>query len=191
MENINLRQKMINRSLILSIIISIGISSHCQIPKKTLMLGGEFNIGFQSPGNGLFDINLFPSIGYFLQDNLAIGLMLESSYHHQSDLWLAGVGFGPLIRYYFGKDKLQYFGHLSWIGSFTYINRTKDTNFYSVLTPGIGINYMLLPSVGVEGLLGYIIQHKSVNDMLSNNSVLSFKLGFQIFIPQKIITKTN
>lgn len=73
------------------------ITASAQTEKKTLMLGGS--LSFQSSeGSSVFIAN--PNIGYFLDDNVALGAELNLVTNEGSTFW----GIGPYLRGYFGKS---------------------------------------------------------------------------------------
>ena len=150
-----------------------------------------------------FSINFLPKVGYFVIDNLAIGLELyvglssqkfgedkdKSSYTY--------LGVGPFVRYYIPTSKVLPFFELS--GSFGMINNKIDfsDNTYqedydyklSVMGfgGGIGLAAPLGERVTFDVLAGYYTStYKQKEDNEDNDrTVLGFlglKLGFTILL---------
>ena len=151
------------------------------------MLGGELDIPLQKQSSGFLIVNLSPRVGYFIIDNLGLGLSLESELVFLEQDRSLKIGTGPFVRYYIGKYNIKAFGHFSYVPSVFFRNTTVSNEFLSHIQPGFGVCYMLRPTIGIEAILLYD-QYIS-NDKYSHyESFASLKIGFQIFIPHKVIT---
>lgn len=89
------------KSLLTLFAALVVFAASAQIEKGAILIGGASNLGFTSYDEDAGDYSLFNvdvKGGYFVMDNLAIGLDL--SYSKDSDDDDALVGIGPLVRYY-------------------------------------------------------------------------------------------
>ena len=146
-----------------------------------------------------FSFDLMPKVGYFVIDNLALGLDFtlsagfskntDDEYNHNSILFAAG----PLIRYYIPTKKVIPFAEAYYsIGSykgksdyFAYENSFKYAVQYYGL--GLGISVPLGEKVSFDALAGYsnsVTKEKEDNE---NNDRLvrgnfGVKLGFSVFL---------
>lgn len=143
---------------------------HGQTDQGTKYLGGSFSLGFGSSKSSIggtsadgpktFNFGINPGVGYFISDNLMLGLGLGfsmSSSTQKSDSYedkytTSMFDIGPFIRYYimpvekmgfffqgdvsvgFGKNK-----HEQTIGGTTTSRETKLTELNVGITPGIVI----------------------------------------------------
>ena len=146
-----------------------------------------------------FSFDLMPKAGYFVIDNLALGLDFRVSsllskttadeYYHNS-ISLAG---GPLIRYYIPTKKVvpfaeAYYALGSYVGNSEYFNH--ETSFKYALQYygiGLGISVPLGESVSFDAIARY---HHSVTKEKENNddnnrrvaNTLGLKLGFSVYL---------
>jgi len=184
-------QKMIKKVLLLAFLFLIAIFNlNGQIPKKTVMVGGVLDIPlhYQTQEQKTFYFN--PTVGYFLIDNLALGLSLESELHIDDDNHTFSFGAGPMIRYYLGKNRVKTFGHVSYLASVVTGNYFSPNEFISHLNSGIGFCYLLRPTVGIEALLSYNSYYSNIN-ISQKKSHSSIHIGFQIYIPPILNDKSN
>lgn len=180
--NLN-KRKMTKKALLISLLSLIAFFDLSgQIQKKTLMIGGEMNIPFQNQIREEKTFYFNPKVGYFVIENLALGVCLESELHYERDHRTTSLGAGPMIRYYIGQNKLIAFGSVSYVASIVTGNFFNPNEFLSHLQPGIGFCYQLRPTIGIEALLGYD-HYYSNSGHTQNNSYSSLHIGFQIFIP--------
>ena len=137
-----------------------------------------------------------PYAGYFIKDNLALGVKLSVSlsnikdYDYDSELKESSVVFAPFLQYYFNAKKLRPFVHASvGIGSFkdNYISSLSDYNNESTTTLftyslGAGVGFFLNDMVSIDLELGYgIISSKIDEDLKGKQNAFGLNAGFSFF----------
>lgn len=168
-------------STVLIFACSIGIAT-AQLQKGSTLVGGgigNLNFGFGSGSN--FDISLTPRVGYFIQDNVAIGGKVNLSYTGQkggNDTY--GYAVNAFGRYYFGEkefDTLLRQGRW-FLEAGAGIGGVKGADVGFNLNFGPGYSYFLSENVAIEGLVLYDGKFGS-----GSSNGLSFSVGFQIYFP--------
>lgn len=184
--NLNNR-KMVKKVLLKSFLSLITIFNlNGQIQKKTLMVGGEIDLPLTKKYEDENQFKIAPTFGYFVVDNLVVGVETETIINTWLDARRYNIGIGPLVRYYVGTNKLQPFGHMSYIGLMSFFNTSDNNYFSSHLKSGVGVHYLLIPSVSIEALIAY--DYFNTNEELAKGIPrphLSIHFGFQIFLPPK------
>jgi len=146
-----------------------------------------------------FSINLIPRVGYFVVNNLALGLNFDidyarstrrdSDYIYKSTLFTAG----PFIRYYFPTPKILPFAEINYsIGSSGYkwtdeIGDGGGKNQVQQFGFGMGIGFPLGEKVTFDTLVGYQLYTVKAKDDNEDNardiiSTLGLKLGLTVFL---------
>ncbi|MDJ1501131.1 hypothetical protein [Xanthocytophaga agilis] len=177
--------------------------SLAQTQKGRFMLGtsmGKFNFG-----KNYTELSLDVKAGYFVIDNLVIGLTpsyayTSADYPNGNNQKNNALGIGPFVRYYFGEGKLKPLLNTS----FVYYNSTSKIiatmipypgapegeyefqlkNKYKLLQVGGGVAYFLNDYVSLEGLINYGRYLDWDYDSVSYEKAgeVSINLGVQIFI---------
>jgi hypothetical protein len=177
-----------NPLLLIALLGGTATAAHAQtaIPAGTVSLGG--NVGYSRHSNSLqlsnnqsseaitSQFQIAPSVGYFVADNLAIGLSLgytatKDKYtgpftNPLSDLSPSTtLRAGAYVQYY--KMLTDQFGLVGTLGGGYQYNRTntfygqggnigfvetKQKGYYAVLTPGI--IYFPIPKLGISATVG-------------------------------------
>jgi len=159
-------------------------NAQAQIQKGNLMVGGnlmDLNASFGDHSS--FTMNIVPKLGYFIEDNLAIGANVGLKYvttKNQGNTF--GYQVGAFGRYYFGKDQVtpllnhgRFFAEVNaGIGGDNSTPVGFDFGF------GPGYSYFITPNIGIEGLVKF---NGIVGTGVSTG--ISFGLGFQIYLPTK------
>lgn len=197
--------------------LTTGIVS-AQTQKGKILLGASTNFSLLGGGSGteylslgfssikydnigddadnLISLNLFPKIGYFIMDNLAVGLDLNVAMASQKDgsddskYVNTMLGAGPFARYYFGSSKVRPFIELnSLFGSV----QTKfegvdlDLEYSTKLTSfggGFGVAIPIGDKFCFDILLGYnnvTINESEDSGFISSDAKVNnigLKLGF-------------
>jgi len=192
--------------------ILVGISSGLNV-SESIATGSDFvglkfgSIKFKSNASGYEEpepvkttsINLLPSIGYFITNNLAVGLDLtlgmmnykdgEDGDTEKMNILLAG----PFIRYYFPMNNLYPFvaGSASF-GSLKYKwesdqDSDEDKTALTSFGGGLGIAVPIGNKVTFDIMAGYTsITAKDKEDNPDDNRVVigsfGLKFGFVIFL---------
>lgn len=182
---------------------SIGL--HLPTHKGSIMIGSNLvlgDIGFGDDGGGLqgyYDFSLTPRAGYFVVDNLAIGLSADGHFQGSGRFHGESYGLSGFARYYFGKAaakdgamrKTRFFleaGTGFGIGSAVFTNidgikekvRASNASFY--LMPGV--NHFISKNVAVEGGLN-LNHYYYMNNTVGNSTHLGFNLGLQFFLGKR------
>lgn len=159
---------------------SIGIAS-AQLQKGSVLVGG--GIGDLSLGLGnenVFNITLTPRVGYFVQDNVAIGGKVGLNYTAQPGTDAYSYNVNAFGRYYFGPDEFDtLLKQGRWFleaGAGLGGGRGAEIGFNMNFGPGYA--YFITENVAVETLLLY---NGTFGSGTSNG--LSLNVGFQIYFP--------
>jgi len=187
--NLNVHQQKNKQRILVSCILTAVtiINLQSQFPEKTLIVGGEINIPLLSEyedGSKHYYFN--PKVGYFLLDNLALGLNVETSIYTLDNNRRTELGAGPLVRYYYKKNRVYGFAHFSYLANLILFNTATRDEYQSKIQPGVGIGYMLSPSVGIDAffLYNFFNTNDEYADRLKYKSS-SINIGFQIYFPTK------
>lgn len=173
----------------LPIILSLSAFSQTETPitKGNIILsgGGTFQYyksHFESGSDiKVIDISVNPGFGYFIIDNLAIGLNINIGYSKYNDNKYYTLGAGPFVKYYFNsglflKTELNY-SYLHGIGS----NNTQKIKDYSII-PGVGYAFFINQKVSIEPCLSYQYAHDNYNESIAKLNGVLFELKFNIFL---------
>lgn len=184
------------------IVISIGlINAQTNQGKYLLGLSSDiFSLGYttsktKSDANGSeeanksFNVNLSPEIGYFIIDNLVIGLNLgvgsqTTKTGNDNDKYtFTSLSVGPFVRYYVPTSKVLPFFELG--GSFgsmsTKFEDSKDKTGIIKYGGGIGLAAPLGERVMVDVLAGYhSVTYKDKEDNEDNERMIFGTLGLNI-----------
>ncbi len=174
-------------------VISIGFLN-AQTNQGKLLLGLSsdiFSLGYttvktKSDAGGsedadkLFSVNLSPKVGYFVIDNLAIGLdfgvgLIANNIGTDDSNTTAWISAGPFVRYYVPTSKVLPFLELGGaLGS-------QGTNTTVKYGGGIGLAMPLSERVMVDVLAGYhALYHKDREDNADNERAILGTLGLSI-----------
>jgi hypothetical protein len=183
----------------------MAISSKCQLDKKHWLVGGtgsffsykeEFIATGQPALSGkLREVNILANVGYFLFDKLAAGLRPGiASVKSRGANTLAthteniAIYVGPFVRYYIMSKEKQFnilvdgscqFGSLTNFGK-------GSVNNASIMA---GSEMFFNSSVGIEFLIGYLYQKRTIDDTQTGYSFLRkglhASIGFQIHLTKK------
>lgn len=180
--------------LITSAVALIGITANAQLQKGNIMVGGELaaaNFGLNEGAGYRFEIT--PQAAFFVQDNWAVGPYVRLGFAGAkgSDTQF-NYGVGALSRYYFspgeqGIDNLLRHGRFfvegnAGIGGQNASNGGDSANGLD-LGIGPGYTYFVTPDIGLDasvklnGNLGF--------GNRGTTSAIDFRLGLNIFLPQK------
>ncbi len=165
-----------------------------QIQKGNLMVGAslaDMNIKLQK-GNTDLSLSINPKIGYFIQDNVAIGAEVKLGFATNSAQNSINYGIGAFGRYYVSSKQLELLKHARFFGEVNaglVGDNIKPKGMSSVSTNGLGIGfgpgvaYFITPNIGLEALLKYNLGVGFGSSTTTNNFSIGF--GFQIYLPTK------
>ncbi len=185
-------------TVLLLAIVKIGFS---QFEQGNILLSGQSSFGFSSEkskfdGNDVSkqtSFSLTPAAGYFVVDNLAVGLLLNVSSSktesETSDAESKNSTFtvGPFVRYYL-QQKIFFQGDLgfgSTKSEFTSGGSSSDSD-YSVFSFGIGAGYaaMISDRVAIEPMLrwGSLSEKADGADEPLITSGISLGVGVTVYL---------
>lgn len=167
-------------------------NASAQIQKGNLMVGAslaDFDLGFQS-NNTSFSISVNPKLGYFIEDNIALGGEVNLGFATGKGFTDLNYGVGAFGRYYISDPRTVLMKHARFFGEANIGisgKNHKATAIPASTTNGLGIgfgpgvSYFITPNIGLEALLKYqgIVGFGTATT--SNHIV--FGLGFQIYLP--------
>lgn len=151
--------------------------------------GGDVNVTYSTIG-----FNLLPTAGYFLIDNLAVGVDLMVCYHLQkskdsnykdSESLLAA---GPFARYYFPLKKIYPFveGNVefgTWKEKWSDGSEGDDKEGLFIYGVGIGASKPVGENVLIDAMVGYQNQTwKEENDYKYIYGTIGLKIGITILL---------
>ena len=136
-------------------------------------------------------ISLAPQVGYFVIDNLAIGLRPSITYAWRGkDNRNTATGLGPFVRYYFPFGRFAVFPEFK-----ASLNNSKQS--YLIIDPdngssanatfkskstqysgGVGFVWFAAKNVGIESILSYSHYKRSS----SAGNLLSLRFGIQFYL---------
>lgn len=176
--------------------------SQAQIQQGNLMLGTNLGSGVANPGsNSLFglnfrlndgagyDVGISPKIGYFVDDNLMLGGVVNLGFSKDGPIKTTTYGIQALGRYYLspgekGVDNLLKHGRFfaeANAGFAGWNTKPGPTTNGFAFGFGPGYSYFLTPNVALEALVKYdaILGGGNTNYLHS----LGVNFGVQVFLP--------
>ncbi len=188
------------------LITGLALTSFCQTERGSFIFGTGSTIGFtstnykwndnysaysgsESSTSSKFNIN--PSVGYFIVNGLAGGLNLNliftSSKQENNKDASTYVGFGPFVRYYFGKDKIKPllqggFGFAREIDKSEYSGAaieskySQNINYFEFDT---GLAYFINEKISLDVIAGYnsTTQKQKNDNSTQKNTAQNIGLG--------------
>ena len=137
------------------------------------MLGGS--AGFQS--ESLKDVDgsettlfLNPNVGYFIADDLAIGLNLGFTSISSDAFDASYFSLGPFVRFYFADAIFAQAG----------VNLGLGDDEFTEFQVGVGYSWFLSDGVAIEPMLFY--RSHGVDDPGIDSSVFGLSIGVQAFV---------
>jgi hypothetical protein len=146
--------------------------------------------------------NLLPRAGYFIMDNLAVGLDFAFSSFKEKDVddedtWsVTMIGVGPFVRYYYPLEKIYPFAEVnlavgSVIDKDSYEGEETDKEKYglTMFGGGIGAAVPVGERVTFDGMVGYFnfgVKEKDTEyDWEMSTGTFGLKMGFVVFFNSK------
>lgn len=146
-------------------------NSGSQTLKGTISLAGEVYYAYSNVrSEGVHNLMIAPNTGYFITDNLMLGLNFAYNYQKHSKFnswWHLGVG--PSFEYYFGSTPNKFFARVGVLSGFSE-SGTSQTYFQ----PAVGYNISVSKNVALQPALTIGIG--------KNNTSVMFGLGIRNFI---------
>ena len=158
---------------------------HCQTSQGSFMVGSSVSeLSFdKSVSNFYFS----PQAGYFVADNLALGLFIPVGFAkvHDTGSKASSLGISPFVRYYIGQKKLRPFVAASYgyrqnnVKNIVSGMEAKIRQEFSSISASLGLAYFVSEYVSVDVTLNGSRQLDPVFNTLKINA------GFQVFLPGK------
>ncbi|MBT0810831.1 hypothetical protein KIH41_06005 [Litoribacter ruber] len=129
-----------------------------------------------------FGLVLNPRAGYFLMDDLAVGLGVTvglTTVPNFENIWSYGVT--PFVRYYFPEGATatsRFFGEAE--AGLAGSTEASDASFLAGLR--LGYAHFISNNVAIEGTFGYTYSRANINTGAAVTG-LAVGLGFQIYLP--------
>lgn len=166
-------------------------TTYAQTEKGNMLAGANLaNIGgtFQN-GGSVFNLNLTPKLGWFIKDDIAIGVDVNLGLTTGNDQTDFLYGIGAFGRYYIKDKDIEVSKRARWFleanVGFNGINRkvgdvSTNTNGLGVGF-GPGLAYFITPNVALEGLLKYDLTVGFGSSTTAHR--VGVNLGFQVYLP--------
>ncbi|MEM7369879.1 MAG: outer membrane beta-barrel protein [Bacteroidota bacterium] len=173
------------KSYLLSATLIFFFSSQlwAQTDKGNVLIGGSFSIkNTSSLGEGTFYLGLFPDVGYFVIDNLAVGAYLPISTNRAPQYSTTNIGLSPFARYYFyAMERARIFGEAelgirSWTSS---VRGDKESQTGRKAGLGLGLAYFLRSMIALETSLN--LQRTSWSESPTETE-FGLRVGLQIYL---------
>jgi hypothetical protein len=176
----------------------VGIlAGNAQTQRGNVMWGASVsNIGvdFQE-GNTAFDLAITPKIGYFIQDDLAVGPEVMLGLNTSEGFTAFTYGVGGFGRYFLNRSPetevvrgSRWFleGNVGLTGTNIKVEGMESTNTNGLgIGFGPGLAYFVTDRIALEGLLKYNLGVGFGNSTTTNR--INLGIGFQIYIPGRTL----
>jgi hypothetical protein len=164
--------------LVLFIIVTAN-ASFSQTSKNNWLLGGSASYSSTKEGdltNTVLDIS--PRIGYFIANNLALGVNVGINKMHDEGNDASNVSFGPYVRYYFLPvgNNVKFFGN----GQVIFGNEDEGMGNSQLSGWGLAVGPAIFinKSIAFETSIAYTSTQAGIEQVKDNT--LSINFGFQI-----------
>ncbi|RYC66912.1 outer membrane beta-barrel protein [Spirosoma sordidisoli] len=192
-------------------LLVLGISSAtAQTEKGRWTVGAQVGNISYSPGEKPyritnFSVSVLPSAGYFVADNLVVGLSVPVNYQHyqtrfatvgntQYSITNTQLGLAPFVRYYVGSARLRPFIDAT-VGYTQQWYRARNLNGVSenlykqgsfAYGGSIGAAYFINNTVSLDASLGYrknnVVNTSLVSTGYREPGTIGLNVGFRIFL---------
>jgi hypothetical protein len=173
------------------------LASNAQTERGNVMWGASVsNIGvdFQS-GNTAFSLEVTPKIGYFIQDDLAVGPEVLLGLNTSEGFTSFTYGVGGFGRYFLGASPdTEVLRGSRWFleanagltGSNVKVEGLPSTHTNGLgIGFGPGLSYFVTNRIALEGLLKYNLGVGFGNATTTNR--INLGIGFQIYLPGRTL----
>lgn len=184
--------------LTLTAAVALTFAANAQTEKGKLFLGGSVGYNYDKVNgteHSTQDFNIVPNVGYFINDNFAIGTGIGyryGQYYNGQDLKVKEGAFvvAPFARAYKGNEMFKFFGQLSvpmaWGNTKVDGTKVSTTASYGVqLSPGLA--FFPHKNVGIElSVRGLYYGNDRVKSEVTGAKTInnSFGLASDFFAPQ-------
>lgn len=197
--------KKITKIILVVVLTTFGFQSFAQCEKGKVLVGGDSKFSFTSMDMKIKDDNderdygksieleFSPQVGYFVVDNLALGLAIPVSMKKETDIddneeKTTSFAVAPFARYYFGTTNAKPFlqGLVGFGGAkYTYdfdMGETIDTKMSLFLWEvGGGVAVFLNESIGIDIGVAYGSSHMKPKENNDDNAKI-ISSGFALHV---------
>ena len=169
--------------LFLSAIAFAGLTSFAQTSKSSWLVGGS--LGFSSTkidgseSTSSSNVEFSPKAGYFIGNDIAVGINLDLSTSTEGLRSYSQSGYGTFVRYYFpAKSKTaKLFGDFDM----TFLNKKENKSSFNSTRFGLGLGgvYFANKNVGLESIIGYSIENAP--EYVNTIKTWGMKVGLQVY----------
>ena len=166
------------------ILLGSAVTAKAQLEEGNVIIGGHLaNMGFGLGEKSSFALGISPKVGYFIEDNIAVGGKVSLGYQTvEREGNIFDYAINAFGRYYLQPGEkgvqtpLNHGRFFAEVGAG--IAGTNGASLGFNLNFGPGYAYFITPNVSLEALLKY----NGTFGARSSNG-LGFNLGFQIHLP--------
>lgn len=169
--------------LFLSAIVFWSLNSVAQTSKSSWLVGGS--LGFSSTKQdgsektSSSSVEFSPNVGYFLANDVAVGLDFDLSSETNGFNSSSYSGFGTFVRYYFpAKSKTaKLFGNFD----LAFLNKKENKTSFNSTRYGLGVGgvYFANKNVGIESAIGYSFE--TAPEYVNTIRTFGMKVGVQVY----------
>lgn len=162
------------KNILTTIALAVAVAASAQIQKGTILVGAKSDLSFSSTSyDGIDDketqFDLSVGAGYFLIDNLALGLNLGYSSYKFGDVDRSVTSFGLFGRYYIQGKIFAGAGFASI--------KPEGGDSSTIIPLEVGYAAFITDNIAIEPALNYIIGDGS--------STFGLGVGFNLYLNRK------
>lgn len=165
------------------------------VDRGVILLDGQIsfsNYGDEDSDNRTTNITINPMFGYFVIRHLVIGIELLESSTVQGDYSSNDIGVGPMVAFYFGRQKSRVFPFISTSLMMVFGSTDSGNSYYETkytdsqfdINFAGGVTFMVAKNVGITGK-GYfnLNSYKAEpDDEATTGNAFGFSIGVSTFI---------
>lgn len=176
---------MINfKKIILTVVVgSVTVLCSAQIPKGTILAGASSNLGFSNykPDGGVSSTNFNLDVkgGYFIIDNLALGLNFGIDRYDATNVTDTKGSFGVFGRYYI-MGKIFAGAGIGVVNTRSDVGTSTSKSSYTNINLHGGYALFLNPNIAVEPALNI-----NINAGDQQGVGIGLAVGFTLFLNRK------
>ena len=152
-----------------------------QTEAGTIFIGGTTISGI-SYRNDTFEVDFNPNLGYFIRDDLVLGISTPTMFVANKNI-KTNIAIFPYARYYFKQKEKIYYFIIAYVGSTISYSDVTDVVEYNATNVGggIGIAYFLTQSLSLESSIIYNSNSLS-NTSSPNQAGISLNFGVNFYL---------
>jgi len=181
-----MKKLIIALSTLVVIVLGHADPALAQTEQGNFLVGGSVgNLNFRK---GITSFSISPQGGYFVAENLALGLSADFAYTRFTSEFSPtfegnsiGYGVGPFARYYIGDSRLRPLIQLLYSYNYSRLDVTSQVNETTtqLFAAGGGVAYFLTDNVAFESLISY---NRDLNRNAAAPNSIDISFGFQIYL---------